>query len=91
LELKAKDAIELNIRTSYLNLLKYRGIVEEQKSALESARENYNLESRRYEMELSDAVTLVEIEKNLLESELELIGAEFKYYLAYEQYRSLLR
>ncbi|MGL5963708.1 MAG: TolC family protein [Fusobacteriaceae bacterium] len=91
LEEKTKDAIELNIRTSYLNILKYRGIVEEQKSALESARENYNLESRRYEMELSDAVTLVEIEKNLLESELELIGAEFKYYLAYEQYRSLLR
>lgn len=91
LEKKAKDSIELSLRTSYLNLLKYRGIVEEQKSAVESARENYKLESRRYEMELSDAVTLVEIEKNLVESELALIGAQFNYYLAYEQYKSLLR
>lgn len=91
LEEKAKDGIELNLRTSYLNLLKYKGIVEEQMSAVESARENYNLESRRYEMDLSDAVTLVEIEKNLVESELALIGAQFNYYVAYEQYKSLLK
>lgn len=91
LEEKAKDSVELNLRTSYLNLLKYRGIVEEQRSAVESARENFNLESRRYEMDLSDAVTLVEIEKNLVESELALIGAQFNYYLAYEQYKSLLK
>lgn len=91
LEEKAKDSVELNLRTSYLNLLKYRGIVEEQRSAVESARENYNLESRRYEMELTDAVTLVEIEKNLVESELSLVGAQFNYYVAYEQYKSLLK
>ncbi|MGL4567848.1 MAG: TolC family protein, partial [Fusobacteriaceae bacterium] len=36
LEEKAKDSVELNLRTSYLNLLKYRGIVEEQRSAVES-------------------------------------------------------
>lgn len=91
LEEKAKDSVELNLRTSYLNLLKYRGIVEEQKSAVESAKENYNLESRRYEMELTDAITLIDIEKNLVESELALIGAEFNYYVAYEQYKSLLQ
>ncbi|MGL4402132.1 MAG: TolC family protein [Fusobacteriaceae bacterium] len=91
LEEKVKDSVELNLRTSYLNLLKYRGIVEEQRSAVESARENFNLESKRYEMELSDAVTLVEIEKNLVESELALVGAQFNYYLAYEQYKSLLK
>lgn len=91
LEERAKDGVELNLRTSYLNLLKYRGIVEEQKSAVESAKENYNLESRRYEMELTDAVTLIEIEKNLVESELALVGAQFNYYVAYEQYKSLLK
>lgn len=90
-EEKMRDSMELNLRKSYLNLVKYNGIVDEQRAAVESARENYNLESRRYEMELTDAVTLVELEKNLVESELALITAKYNYFMAFEDYKALLK
>lgn len=87
---KMKDDIELEIRKNYLNLLKYKGIVEEQKAAVLSARENYNLESRRFEMDLIDAVSFVQIEETLVDAELSLLVAKYNYFMAYEQYKSLL-
>ncbi|MGL4688039.1 MAG: TolC family protein [Fusobacteriaceae bacterium] len=91
IDAKVKNDTELELRKSYLNLIKYESIVKEQKAAVESAEENYTLESRRYELDLVDVIELIEIEKTLLESKLALIVANYNYYIAYEIYNSLLK
>lgn len=85
-----KDNLELQLRKNYLNLLKFKGIVEEQEAAVLSARENYNLEGRRFEMDLIDAVSFVQIEQTLVDTELALLVARYNYYMAFAQYKSLL-
>lgn len=90
-ESKVKDDVELDVRKGYLELLKYRGIIAEREAAVESARENYSVESKRYELELVDVVSLLDIERTLVETELALISARLNYYLAYERYLSLLK
>ncbi len=91
IEAKIKNDMELELRKSYLNLIKYENILKEQQSAVESAEENYNLESRRYELELVDVIELIEIEKTMVESKLNLIVANYNYYIAYEIYKSMLK
>ncbi|MGL4534250.1 MAG: TolC family protein [Fusobacteriaceae bacterium] len=90
LEEKTKNDIELNVRKAYLDLVKYKGVVAEQKSAVVSARENYALETRRYDMELIDGIELIELEKNLVEAERNYILGKYNYYFAYELYKSLV-
>lgn len=85
-----RDNIELQLRKNYLNLVKYKGVVEEQEAAVLSARENYNLESRRFEMDLIDAVSFVQIEQTLVDTELSLLVARYNYFMAFAQYKSLL-
>ncbi|MGL6063909.1 MAG: TolC family protein [Fusobacteriaceae bacterium] len=91
IEAKIKNDTELELRKSYLNLVKYENIVKEQKAAVESAEENFMVESRRYQLGLIDAIELIEIEKILLESRLSLIVENYNYYIAYEIYNSLLK
>ncbi|MGL5124489.1 MAG: TolC family protein [Fusobacteriaceae bacterium] len=90
LEEKTKNDIELNVRKAYLDLVKYKGVVAEQKSAVVSARENYTLETRRYDMGLIDGIELIELEKNLVEAERSYILGKYNYYFAYELYKSLV-
>lgn len=90
LEKKMKDDKELQLRSSYLNLIKYKGVIAEQEAAVVSARENYNMESRRFEMDLIDSISFIQIEESLVESELSLITAKYNYYLAYAEYKSLM-
>ena len=85
-----RDNIELQLRKNYLNLVKYKGVVEEQEAAVLSARETYNLESRRFEMDLIDAVSFVQIEQTLVDTELSLLVARYNYFMAFAQYKSLL-
>lgn len=90
LEEKTKNDIELSLRKAYLDLVKYKGVVIEQSSAVLSARENYSLETRRYDMGLIDSIELIELEKNLVEAERNYILGKYNYYYAYELYKSLL-
>jgi outer membrane protein TolC len=91
LERKTKNDIEVTIRSNYLNLLGLDGMVEEQKSAVEFSKENYDIEKRRYEKGLVSVIDLLQIERILRESELNLLQAELDYYLAYETYIDYLK
>ena len=91
LEARARDEIEVEVRSFYLDLVRLEGTVDEQVAAVESAQENLNLEKRRYESGLTDVIDFLQIENVLRESELALIQAQLDYYLAYEKYKDSLR
>lgn len=91
LEIDTKDKIELKVRTKFLNLVKLEGVIAEQKSAVKSANENYNIEKNRAESGLIDVIDFLAIEKALRNAELELIQSELNYYLAYERYQKSLK
>lgn len=88
---KTKNDAELQLRTSYQNLVKYKGIIESQTIALQSAEENYNLGLKRFGMDLVDVITLLDLEKDYVQSQLNLIIAQYNYFKAYEFYKSLLK
>lgn len=90
-ESRAKDDIEVEVRSFYLDLVRLEGTVDEQVAAVEAAQENLNVEKRRYESGLTDVIDFLTIENTLRESELALIRAQLNYYLAYEQYKDSLR
>jgi len=91
LEARARDDIEVEVRSFYLDLVRLEGTVDEQVAAVESAQENLNLEKRRYESGLTDVIDFLQIENVLREAELALIQAQLNYYLAYEKYKDSLR
>lgn len=90
LEKKTKNDVEVTVRSNYLDLLSLEGRVKEQKAAVESSEENYNIEKRRYENGLVSVIDLLQIESVLRESELLLLQEELDYYLAYERYMDYL-
>ncbi len=91
LEKKAKDDIEVTLRSNYLELLRLEETVKEQEAAVESSYENYSVEKRRYENGLVSVIDLLQIESALREAELSLLKAELDYYLSYEKYREYLK
>jgi len=91
LEAQARDNIEVQVRSKFLDLIKQEGTIAEQEVAVESAKENYSLEKKRYENGLTDVIDFLTIENSLREAELSLIQAELDYYLAYERYQESLK
>ncbi len=83
---QTKDNTEVDLRSKFLELVKYDGTIKEQEAAVISAKENYALESKRYEQGLTDIVDFLTIENALRTAEVNLIKAKLNYYLAYEKY-----
>ncbi|WP_319371379.1 TolC family protein [uncultured Ilyobacter sp.] len=90
-EMKAKDDIEVTLRSNYLELLRLKEGLKEQEAAVESSYENYSVEKRRYENGLVSVIDFLQIESGLREAKLSLLEAGLDYYLAYEKYREYLR
>lgn len=91
LEMKARDGIEVTLRSNFSELIRLKETVKEQQAAVESSYENYSVEKRRYENGLVSVVDLLQIESDLREAKLSLLEAGLDYYLAYERYYEYLK
>ncbi|WP_320047299.1 TolC family protein [uncultured Ilyobacter sp.] len=91
LEMKARDDIEVTLRSNYSELIRLKETVKEQEAAVESSYENYSVEKRRYENSLVSVVDFLQIESELREAKLSLLEASLDYYLAYEEYQEYLK
>lgn len=91
LENKMRNDVELELRRKYLELVKFQGIIKAQEAAVRSARENFSMERSRYQMDLVDSLSFIKVEENLVSSELNLLVAKYNFYLAFNQYKSLLK
>ncbi|ADO83536.1 TolC family protein [Ilyobacter polytropus] len=91
LESKARDNIEVTLRSNFSELIRLKETVKEQQAAVESSYENYSVEKRRYENGLVSVVDLLQIESDLREAKLSLLEAALDYYLAYERYYEYLK
>jgi OMF family outer membrane factor len=91
LEMKARDDIEVTLRSNYSELVRLKETVKEQQAAVESSYENYSVEKRRYENGLVSVIDFLQIESDLREAKLSLLEASLDYYLAYEEYQEYLK
>ncbi len=90
-KLETQDDLETEIRNNYLTLITSKRTVEENISAVESAKENVLLERGRYRNNLTNAVDYLQIENSFIESEIALSNSKLDYYLAYEVYLNSLK
>ncbi|MGL4392868.1 MAG: TolC family protein [Fusobacteriaceae bacterium] len=88
---KARNDIELMVRNGYVDLLTYKGMVDQQKAAVAAAQESYNAVSKRFSIGLTDVVDLLTVQETLVTAQLNLIIANYNYYRAFAYYESLLR
>ena len=73
-EKEAQDSIEVNLRTSYLELLRLSKLKESKEKALESSSENFRYQKQRYEEQLINSTDFLNAENSLRESEIGLYG-----------------
>lgn len=90
-EKEAQDNIEVNLRTSYLELLRLSKLKESKEKALESSSENFRYQKQRYEEQLINSTDFLNAENSLRESEIGLVNAELDLYYQYKNYLTLLK
>ena len=90
-EKEAQDSIEVNLRTSYLELLRLSKLKESKEKALESSSENFRYQKQRYEEQLINSTDFLNAENSLRESEIGLVNAELDLYYQYKNYLTLLK
>ena len=90
-EKEAQDNIEVNLRTSYLELLRLSKLKESKEKALESSSENFRYQKQRYEVQLINSTDFLNAENSLRESEIGLVNAELDLYYQYKNYLTLLK
>ena len=90
-EKEAQDSIEVNLRTSYLELLRLSKLKESKEKALESSSENFRYQKQRYEEQLINSTDFLNAENRLRESEIGLVNAELDLYYQYKNYLTLLK
>ncbi|MGL6132087.1 MAG: TolC family protein, partial [Fusobacteriaceae bacterium] len=86
----AKDNIELNLNSAYLNMINLENIKASQYKAMKAAEENFMMDTERYEAGIITTVDYLNSETQLREARVAYNSTIDEYYLAFEKYRSIL-
>ncbi|MGL4253872.1 MAG: TolC family protein [Fusobacteriaceae bacterium] len=86
----ARDNIELNLNSAYLNMLNLEKIKASQYKAMMAAEENFMMDVERYEAGIITTVDYLTSETQLREARVAYNKTLDEYYLAFEKYRSIL-
>lgn len=77
-----KKAIEIEVRTGYLDLVTQKGILRFLSDQLLFARENYRAVERQYEFGLTNSLDVMDANTLLVSAERKVVSAEYGYRLA---------
>src|SRR3989339_360958 len=77
-----KENIQLEVHSSYLNLLKTEEKVKVNKEALDQASENYRIISEKYNLQLASSTDLIDAETLKLQAETNLKTVDVDYQIA---------
>ena len=89
-ENSAKENIEINVRSAYLNVLSLEKQISSQGKALEVAKINFELNQEKYDAGLISTVDYLDFENTYRQARIAYNKALLDYYYAFETYRSLL-
>ena len=89
-ENSAKENIEINVRSAYLNVLSLEKQIASQGKALEVAKINFELNQEKYDAGLISTVDYLDFENTYRQARIAYNKALLDYYYAFETYRSLL-
>lgn len=85
-----QDNIEINLTTAYSEVLRLEKYREAMRSSLEASRENYQIDTKRYEAGLLSTQDYLNSEAQYRTAQMNYNSAETDYLLAFENYRSLI-
>lgn len=89
-EISTKENIEINVRSSYLNVLSLEKQIASQGKALEVAKVNFELNQEKYDAGLISTVDYLDFENTYRQARITYNKVLLDYYYAFETYRSLL-
>ncbi len=90
-ESTTKDTLEINLKTTYLELIRLDKQKEAKEKALESSKENYNYQKQRYEEGLISTLDYINAQNTYRESEIGLLATKLSSYYTYRNYLNLLK
>jgi outer membrane protein TolC len=82
--------IEIGVYNNYLELVRLDKLIKSKEKALESAKENYDLEKEKFKERLITATDFLDAENQLRDSKISLNNTKTDYYIAYEKYMDIL-
>lgn len=85
-----RDNIKINVTNAYLELIRIENQRVAQKKAVEVAKTNYKLDSKKYDAGLISTVDYLISETNLKDAETKYNNITMDYLYTYEKYRSLI-
>lgn len=86
-----QDTLEINLKTTYLELLRLEKQKEAKEKALESSKENYNYQKQRYDEGLISTLDYINAQNTYRESEIGLLATKLSSYYTYRNYLNLLK
>ncbi|ALQ36361.1 TolC family protein [Fusobacterium hwasookii] len=89
-ENSAKENIEINVRSAYLNVLSLEKQIASQGKALEVAKINFELNQEKYDAGLISTIDYLDFENTYRQARIAYNKVLLDYYYAFETYRSLL-
>ena len=89
-ETSAKENIEINVRSAYLNVLSLEKQIASQGKALEVAKVNFELNQEKYDAGLISTIDYLDFENTYRQARIAYNKVLLDYYYAFETYRSLL-
>ena len=89
-ESSAKENIEINVRSAYLNVLSLEKQIASQAKTLEAAKVNFELNQEKYDAGLISTVDYLDFENTYRQARIAYNKVLLDYYYAFETYRSLL-
>jgi outer membrane protein len=89
-EKNAVNNIELSIRNNYLELIRIENTIEGKKKAVESSKENFEIESARMQNALITSTDFLASENRYRKAEIEYNNMKIDYYVTYQKYKDLI-
>ncbi|EJU07324.1 TolC family protein [Fusobacterium hwasookii] len=89
-ENSAKENIEINVRSAYLNVLSLEKQVAAQRKAVEAAKSNFEMNQEKYDAGLISTIDYLDFENTYRQARIAYNKVLLDYYYAFETYRSLL-
>lgn len=85
-----QDNIEINLTTAYSEVIRLEKLRIAMRNSLEASKENYDIDTERYKAGLLSTQDYLRSEATLRQARVDYNKAETDYFVAFEQYRSLL-
>ena len=86
----AKENIEINVKSAYLNLVSLEKQVAAQRKAVEAAKSNFEMNQEKYDAGLISTIDYLDFENTYRQARIAYNKVLLDYYYAFETYRSLL-